>query len=143
MQHVEGGTIAQGHGAVQYELQFRLAVFRPMIGEIIVAKMESLRKSQCALVRRAAYQTSNTPTSSNRSLPGWKQALAQSLPGFRDGIHLSLGFFHDVFIPAENLQPGSSWDPEDVHPDTGNKEPAWKYDVSPGLACTQVPHVQP
>ena len=38
-QRVSGGTITQGQGSVQFEATFRLAVFRPFSGEILIARL--------------------------------------------------------------------------------------------------------
>ena len=70
MQRLEGGTITQGQGSIQYDAVFRLVVFRPLDGEVIVAKL--FKSSPCApnLVCLAQHFASSLPQSEAYGKPG-------------------------------------------------------------------------
>lgn len=65
IQSIEGGFIYPSDGAAFFKTKFRVVVFRPFVGEIIVGKLKS-----CS----------------------------------REGLKVSLDFFHDIFVPEHALQ---------------------------------------
>lgn len=42
--HIEGGFVYPNDGAAFFKVQFRLVVFRPFVGEILVGKLKSCTK---------------------------------------------------------------------------------------------------
>ncbi|WCJ21632.1 DNA-directed RNA polymerase III subunit rpc8 [Euphorbia peplus] len=64
IRQIDGGFIFPGDGASTYTVEFRLVMFRPFVGEIIIAKLKESNK---------------------------------------DGLRSSLGFFDDIYVPANRL----------------------------------------
>jgi len=67
---IDGGLIHPGEGAPLFQCEFRLVVFKPVIGEVILGTI-----SRCTA----------------------------------KGIQVSIGFFHDIFIPEHSLQVPSTY----------------------------------
>ncbi|KAK9815819.1 hypothetical protein WJX72_010172 [[Myrmecia] bisecta] len=65
VQQIEGGFIYPSEGSAHFQTKFRLVVFRPFVGEVIVGKLTKSSK---------------------------------------EGLHVSVGFFDDIFIPEYSLQ---------------------------------------
>ncbi|XVF21665.1 hypothetical protein REPUB_Repub12eG0109800 [Reevesia pubescens] len=82
---IKGGFIFPGDGSSTYTVEFRLIVFRPFVGEIIVAKL--------------------------------KEADA-------NGLHLSLGFFDDIYIPVHLLPSPSRFESDPKNRNQGR----WIWD---------------
>ncbi|EIE27604.1 DNA-directed RNA polymerase II, 19 kDa polypeptide [Coccomyxa subellipsoidea C-169] len=68
---IQGGSIYASEGAAHYTVKFRLVVFRPFIGEVLVGRLTKCDKT---------------------------------------GLHLSLDFFEDIFVPEHALPAPSFFD---------------------------------
>ncbi|XP_059660411.1 uncharacterized protein LOC132306860 [Cornus florida] len=73
IESIDGGFIFPGDGASTYTVKFRLVMFCPIVGEVIVAKL--------------------------------KESDA-------NGLRLSLGFFHDIYVPAHLMPSPSHFEPD-------------------------------
>ncbi|KAL6747919.1 DNA-directed RNA polymerase II, 19 kDa polypeptide, partial [Haematococcus lacustris] len=93
VQSIEGGFIYPNDGAAFFNVKFRIVVFRPFAGEVIVGKLKSCTK---------------------------------------EGLHISLTFFEDIFVPEHALQDPSfynesekawvwKWDGNDMFMDVGEE----------------------
>jgi DNA-directed RNA polymerase III subunit RPC8 len=80
-------VIYPSEGSCHQQVQFRLIVFRPIIGEVITGKL-----SECS----------------------------------EDGIHVSLDFFDDIFVPSSLLPTPSEWR------SNGRDRPVWIWRVGEG-----------
>ena len=105
-QNVSGGILHHSEGAAHYQACFRLLVFRPLIGEVLKGSIS--RSTEYGLVRHLIYCPAVLPGSSMQA-----EKLSDTYIAVHDacrkGIYISLKFFEDIFIPGEQMQPGSEF----------------------------------
>lgn len=119
---ITGGDIYPSDGAAIFDVQFRLAVFLPFVGEVIVGRLVKSNRWAWRVDAQRRPPELAAPvapcadnSSSSRSLCSNKlYDLLAAVPSMcSEGLHVSLGFFSDILIPKYALQLPTRFDTND------------------------------
>ena len=92
--HIGGGFIYPGEGAAHFQVKFRLIVFRPFVGEVVVGRLE--RSTMCAHMQTcSAWKGDAKSVKLHLIRSAWAcvtlQGGAAREPGLLQGRHCAAG----------------------------------------------------